>query len=138
MNGPRKNLRLLLESMPKKMTMRSNRKSRKQTRRQAGGNFRVYYGKITNSAGKNFTNSNFSKGNSRGFNSYWQDINKSLEEHVNAHFAEAEIVSSGFGGDDGSGTVVVKSKKSLPAMNFSVAGKNYKMSFDRFENNNSA
>jgi hypothetical protein len=42
----------------------------------------------------------------------------------------------GFGGDDGTGIVVVKVKKSLPPMEFTVAGRPYTMSFDRIENNN--
>ena len=113
-------------------TRKVNRKANK-TRKGAG--LRVFHGLIKNSAGKKFTNSNFSKGNNRGFNAYWQDINTLLTKHVKAHFAKDEIVSDGFGGDDGSGTVVVKSKKSLPPMEFTINGKKYTMMFDRFENN---
>ena len=116
------------------------RKSRRSgvTRKahRGGAGLRVYYGKVVDASGKVYTNANFSKGNNRGFNSYWQDINKELSAHVKKHFTEAEIVSDGFGGDDNSGTVVVKCKKSLPAMDFSVGGKQYKMVFNRFENNN--
>ena len=113
------------------------RTSRNRKTRRIGGNIRVYFGKITDSTNKTFTNSNFSKGNASGFNSYWQNINTLLEDHVKAHFNDSEIVSTGFGGDDGSGVVVVKSKKALPAMNFTIARNMYTMVFDRFENNNS-
>jgi hypothetical protein len=114
-------------------TRKANRKANK-TRRGAG--LRVLYGSIKNSTGKRFTNSNFSKGNNRGFNAYWQDINKLLGNHVRSHFTKGEIVSDGFGGDDGSGTVVVTSKKTLPPMDFTIKGKKYTMTFDRIENNN--
>ena len=120
--------------MPRTRTIRRRRAIRR-TRRQSGGESRVYYGKVSNSAGKNYTNANFSKGNNRGTNAYWQDINALLSAHVRKHFDESEIVSDGFGGDDSSGVVVVKSKKALPAMKFSIAGKAYTMTFDRFENN---
>ena len=113
-------------------TRKANRKANK-TRRGAG--LRVLYGSIKNSAGKKFTNINFSKGNNRGLNAYWQDINTLLTKHVKAHFSKDEIVSDGFGGDDGSGTVVVKSKKTLPPMDFTIKGKRYTMMFDRVENN---
>ena len=111
---------------------------------RGGAGLRVYYGKVLDASGnvveknKNAGDANvyFSKGNNRGFNSYWQDINTALSAHVKKHFTEAEIVSEGFGGDDGSGTVVVRCKKSLPPMEFAVGGKQYKMVFDRFENNN--
>ena len=132
--------------MPSRKSNRVTRKSRRggTTRRSSatrkakrgGAGLRVYYGKVVDASGKAYTNANFSKGNNRGFNSYWQDINKELSAHVKKHFTEAEIVSEGFGGDDGSGTVVVKCKKSLPPMDFTVNGKQYKMVFDRFENNN--
>jgi len=132
--------------MPSRKSIRATRKSRRggTTRRsgvtrkahRGGAGLRVYYGKVVDASGKTYTNANFSKGNNRGFNSYWQDINTALSAHAKKHFTEAEIVSEGFGGDDGSGTVVVKCKKSLPPMEFAVGGKQYKMVFDRFENNN--
>lgn len=101
---------------------------------QQGGKYRVYYGKITNDSGKPVNNSNFSKGNSRGFNAYWQDINSLLEKHVAKVFLESEIMSSGFGGDDGSGVVVVSSTKKIPDMKFTIDKKNYTMTFGRYEN----
>jgi len=124
---------------------RSVRRSGATRKAQRGGaGLRVYYGKVLDASGnvveknKNAGDANvyFSKGNNRGFNSYWHDINTALSAHAKKHFTEAEIVSEGFGGDDGSGTVVVRCKKSLPPMEFAVGGKQYKMVFDRFENNN--
>jgi hypothetical protein len=50
-----------------------------------------------------------------------------------------EVISSGFGGDDSSGIVVVKSsagEKKLPSMPFSINNKSYTMSFDRMEERN--
>lgn len=115
-------------------TRRNNRKNRKTQKR--GGASRAFYGKITNANGNEKSNANFSKGNNRGFNSYWQDINTALSAHVRRHFAENEIIMDGFGGDDGTGVVVVKVKKALPPMKFTVAGNPYTMTFDRIENNN--
>lgn len=113
-------------------TRKANRRANK-TRKGAG--LRILYGSIKNSTGKKFTNSNFSRGNNRGFNAYWQDINRLLSNHVKKHFPKDGIVSYGFGGDDGSGTVVVKSNKSIPPMDFAIKGKKYTMMFDRVENN---
>jgi len=120
-------------------TRRRNNKSsrrRRQTQRNrlAGGALRVYYGKITDVSGKKtFTNSHFlRKGN--GFNAHWHTINDMLTEHVGENFTEDEIESVGFGGDDGSGYVVVKSKKPLKQMPFTIDRKEYIMTFDRFEN----
>ena len=101
-----------------------------------GGKYRVYYGEVNDSSGKTFTNINFSKGNARGLNAYWQDINELLEKHVSKTFDKSEIVSSGFGGDDSSGVVVVNSMKSLPPMSFTIDNKNYIMNFNRSENRN--
>ena len=114
-------------------------KNKSKKSKMNGGKHRVYYGEITDASGKSFTNSNFSKGNNRGFNSYWQDINKLLESHVAEIFSESEIISSGFGGDDASGVVVVKSsagEKKLPPMPFTINNKSYTMSFNRSENRN--
>jgi hypothetical protein len=106
-----------------------NSKNKSKKSKMNGGKLSVYYGEVTDSSGKSFTNSNFSKGNNRGFNSYWQDINQLLEKHVEGVFSKSEIVTSGFGGDDGSGTVVVNSTKSLPPMPFTINNKAYTMTF---------
>jgi hypothetical protein len=114
-------------------TGRANKRNNR-TKRRSGGASRVYYGSITDTNGNVRTNLNFSKGNNRGTNAHWQDINKILSAHVRETFTDEEIVHDGFGGDDGSGVVVVKSTKSLPDLKFSVGSKNYTMNFGKFEN----
>lgn len=114
-------------------------KNKSKKSKMNGGKHRVYYGEITDASGKSFTNSNFSKGNNRGLNAYWQDINALLEKHVSETFNKEEVISSGFGGDDGSGVVVVKGSaegKKLLAMPFIINNKSYTMSFNRSENRN--
>lgn len=115
---------------------RRNNKSRK-TRKQRGGKHCVYYGKITNSTGKNkITNTNFMKGNNRGTNAYWQDINTLLYKHVRNTFKPEEIMKTGFGGNNTSGIVIVESTKNLPPMKFTIDNKEYTMNFIKSENNN--
>lgn len=111
---------------------RRNRRTRKQS---AGAAHRVFYGTITNASGTSLTNSNFL--NNAALNEQWQEINTLLSAHVRKHFSEGEIIREGFGGDDGTGVVVVKkSTKVLPPMKFSIAGRDYTMTFDRVENRN--
>lgn len=101
---------------------------------QQGGAYRVFYGKITDKTGKEYHNYNFSKGNNRGLNAYWQDINEKLEKHVESSFDSKDIMTSGFGGDDDSGVVVVKNTTDeLAPMEFTVNNQKYVMSFERFE-----
>jgi hypothetical protein len=114
-------------------TRKQARRNRKSTRR-SGGAHRVFYGKITDAEGRVFTDADFL---ARG-DTDWQKINTLLSEHVKKHFGSGEIIQEGFGGDDGSGTVVVKTKGALPPMTFTAPViQKYTISFDRQENNNS-
>ena len=117
-------------------TRKQGRKNRKQARKSTlkGGAHRVFYGKITDKEGRSFTDADFL---GRG-DTDWQEINTLLTKHVNKHFKSDEIIQEGFGGDDGSGTVVVKTKGSLPPLTFTAPViQKFTISFDRHENNNS-
>jgi len=115
---------------------RGNTRRNRRTRKQSAGAHRVFYGKITNASGKPFNNSYFlNRRTNEALNGQWEEINTFLSAHVRKTFSEEEIIREGFGGDDGTGVVVVKtSTKRLPPMKFKVAGKVYRMKFDRFEN----
>jgi len=114
-------------------TRKQASRNRKSTRKSGGGH-RVFYGKITDKEGRTFTDADFL---GRG-DTDWQEINTLLTKHVNKHFAREDIIQEGFGGDDGSGTVVVKTKGSLPPVTFTAPIiQKFTIKFDRYENNNS-
>lgn len=108
--------------------MRKTTKSRKtrQMRAKKGGGHRLFFGKVTNASGKEYEDSDFNEAG-------WQKINEDLSTHVRKYYKPNLIVHDGFGGDDSTGRVAVNFKGSLRPMKFSVAGKNYKMSFDKFQ-----
>lgn len=97
-------------------------------------NHGAYHANLRNANGRVYHNTNFS--GKKGTDYRWQLINKKLEEHLKAHVADSNIVQSGFGGDDGDGTVVVDSRVNIPPMSFSINNKNYVMKFERYEENN--
>ena len=115
-----------------------NTRRNRRTRKQSAGAHRVFYGTITNASGNSFNNSNFlNRRTNAALNGQWEEINTVLSAHVRKHFSEEMIIREGFGGDDETGVVVVKkSTKVLPPMKFSIAGRDYTMTFDRVENRN--
>lgn len=134
-NALKKTLKAFLSKNRASKNSKNNKNKSKKSKMNGENNI-VYKGTITDASGKIFTNSNFSKGNNRGFNSYLQDINTLLEKHVSETFSESEVISSGFGGDDSSGVVVVKPTAvmmELPPMPFKINNKTYTMTFDRTE-----
>jgi len=106
---------------------RKNRKSNKKVR--GGGLNRTYFGKVTDSNGKVYKDIDFSE-------EAWQTINSLLSEHVKSNVLYDDLVYTGFGGDKASGVVTVIPPSSLPPMDFTIDETNYKMSFDRVENEN--
>jgi hypothetical protein len=112
------------------------RKSRKQsggkhkTRKQSGG-YRVLYGKITDSTGKVYDDGDFMEDG----DAQWQEINALLSNHVRTHVNDEDVLQDGFGGDDGSGYIVLKTKSTVPPLTFTMP-RTYTIKFDRIENEN--
>jgi len=109
---------------------RKTRKNRKSTPKMRGGALnRTYFGKVSDSNGKVYTDLDFSE-------EAWQTINGLLNEHAKANIVYDDLIYTGFGGDKASGVVTLMPPSSLPPMNFEIDGTNYTMSFDRVENEN--
>jgi len=109
---------------------RKTRKNRKVTPKMRGGGLnRTYFGKITDSDGNTYSDSDFSEPS-------LQTINGLLSDHVKSNFSYDDLIYTGFGGDKASGVVTVMPPVSLPPMEFNVEGQDYTMSFDRVENEN--
>jgi len=109
---------------------RKNRTRKTRNNRMRGGSLnRTYFGKVTDSSGKVFKDSDFSE-------PAWQKINTMLDQHARAQVSYHGLVFSGFGGDKQSGLITIAPPKSISPMPFEIDGNKYTMSFDRVENEN--
>jgi len=113
------------------------RKTRRQSRvcessrsRQSGGH-RVLYGKITDSTGKVYDDGDFMEDG----DAQWQEINTLLSNHVRNHINDDDVLQDGFGGDDGSGYIVLRTRETVPPLTFTMP-RTYTITFDRIENEN--
>lgn len=121
-----------MSSSLRKNKTRKNRKNRKSTRKNLmnGGSLnRTYFGKVTDSSGKVFKDSDFSE-------PAWQKINTMLDQHAKTQVNYHDLVFTGFGGDKQSGLITIAPPKSISPMPFEVDGNKYTMNFDRVENEN--
>ena len=109
---------------------RKNRMRKTRKNRMNGGSLnRTYFGKVTDSSGKVFKDSDFSE-------DAWQKINNLLYKHAKTQVKYDDLVYTGFGGDKQSGLITIAPPKTLGPMCFEIEGTNYTMSFDRVENEN--
>lgn len=114
--------------MPSRSRKNRMRKTRKN--RMNGGSLnRTYFGKVTDSSGKVFKDSDFSE-------PAWQKINTMLDQHAKTQVNYHDLVFTGFGGDKQSGLITIAPPKSISPMPFEVDGNKYTMNFDRVENEN--
>lgn len=114
--------------MPSRSRKNRMRKTRKN--RMNGGSLnRTYFGKVTDSSGKVFKDSDFSE-------PAWQKINTMLDQHAKAQVNYHDLVFTGFGGDKQSGLITIAPPKSISPMPFDIDGNKYTMNFDRVENEN--
>jgi hypothetical protein len=115
-------------------TRRQSRICEASRRRQSGGH-RVLYGKITDSTGKVYDDGDFMEDG----DAQWQEINALLSDHVRNHVNDEDVLQDGFGGDDGSGYIVLRTRQTVPPLTFTMP-RTYTITFDRIvnENNNGA
>ena len=91
----------------------------------------MLYGKITDSTGKVYDDGDFMEDG----DAQWQEINALLSDHVRNHVNDEDVLQDGFGGDDGSGFIVLRTRSTVPPLTFTMP-RTYTITFDRIENEN--